>query len=412
MGRQPEAITEHRKEVGKLLSALLRAEGMTTSALAKATHLDRTSISHVCAGRQFPERSFWTTADRALEANGLLVASYDRAAEVERTEKRMQLENELARSRDEGSLRADPLRIAHEWLVTDSPGIIHQNSGRRIGVSLVGKFEERVIELRHLDDVVFGDDLYPAIRKELSDVERVVRSASYSASTGKRLLVVLGELAQLAGWVASDSGRHTEAQQLYLDGAAATREARDRVLTAQLLSSLSYQMANTGSAADAALLAKSAVKGADGATPLVKALLLERVAWANARTRDRDSTMRALGAVDDAYESRSKDIREPEWVYWLNREEIDVMAGRCMIEIGRPSEAEPLLSKAIDAYESKHVREVALYLSWLAEAYAKAGEMDAADETLNRAKLTGKGVKSKRLDARINQVELLASATR
>jgi hypothetical protein len=52
----------------------------------------------------------------------------------------------------------------------------------------------------------------------------------------------------------------------------------DRVLAGQLLSSLSYQMANIGNPADAALLARSAVKGARNATPIVRALLLERVA--------------------------------------------------------------------------------------------------------------------------------------
>lgn len=44
---------------------------------------------------------------------------------------------------------------------------------------------------------------------------------------------------------------------------------------------------------------------------------------------------RALDAVDDAYDQRSPDICEPEWVYWLNRTEIDVMAARCHIETGR-----------------------------------------------------------------------------
>ncbi|MFE2757800.1 transcriptional regulator [Actinosynnema sp. NPDC059335] len=269
-----------------------------------------------------------------------------------------------------------------------------------------------MVELRHLDDVVYGDDLYPLIRRELSEAEKLVRSAAYRESTGRRLLVVVGELAQLAGWVASDAGRYREARQLYLDGARAAREADDRVLAAQLLSSLGYQMATVGNAEDAALLARTAVKGADRASPVVKALLLERLAWASARTRDRSATMRALDAVDDTYEQRSDDVQEPEWVYWLNRDEIDVMAGRCLVELGRPSEAEPLLSRAISSYDSSHVREVALYLSWLAEAFVKADMIDAAAETLDRARMVAQGVDSKRLDTRMRQVESLAAARR
>jgi hypothetical protein len=74
------------------------------------------------------------------------------------------------------------------------------------------------------------------------------------------------------------------------------------VLAGQLLSSLSYQLANVGNPADAALLARSAVKGAGTATPVVRALLLERLAWASARARDGEAVRRALDEVDDSCE--------------------------------------------------------------------------------------------------------------
>ncbi|MGH3831823.1 MAG: hypothetical protein ACRDRS_15485 [Pseudonocardiaceae bacterium] len=190
-----------------------------------------------------------------------------------------------------------------------------------------------MIELRHLDDFVGGGDLFPVVSKELSEVREVVQSASYTDEIGQRLLTVVGELAQLAGWVASDAGRCVEAQRIYLDGVSAARVAADRTLAAQLLSSLSYQLANGGNPDDGALLARSAVKGAGDASPLVRALLWERVAWASARSRDHSGARRALAVVDDAYEDRSPGVAEPEWVYWLDRREIDVMAGRCLIEL-------------------------------------------------------------------------------
>lgn len=74
---------------------------------------------------------------------------------------------------------------------------------------------------------------------------------------------------------------------------------------------------------------------ATNATPVVQALLLERYAWAAARLTDHDTTCRALDAVNDAYERRTPDTREPEWIYWLNRNEIDVMAARCHITWAR-----------------------------------------------------------------------------
>jgi transcriptional regulator with XRE-family HTH domain len=301
----------------------------------------------------------------------------------------------------------DPLRVAHEWLVSDSPTVVQLRAGRRVGAMLVDRLEARVIELRHLDDVIGGGDLFPVVSKELAEVQGVVQSASYTDGIGRRLLTVVGELAQLTGWVASDAGRYAEAQRIYLEGVSAAQCADDRPLTAQLLSSLSYQISNVGQAHDAALLARSAVRGAGDASPLVRALLWERVAWASARSRDYAGTRRALDAVDDAFEDRSGGVIEPEWVYWLDRREIDVMAGRCLIELGSPDAAEPLLTNAIVSYDTSHAREVALYLSWLAEAYTRAGNFDAARDTLVRAHQTARGINSARLDLRINQVETL-----
>lgn len=298
----------------------------------------------------------------------------------------------------------DPLRVAHEWLVNDSPAVVQLHAGRRVGTRLAEKLESRVIELRRLDDVIGGGDLFPVVSKELSEAQDVVRSASYTEKIGHRLLTVVGELAQLAGWVASDAGRYVAAQRIYLNGVSAAHCADDRPLAAQLLSSLSYQIANIGHPHDAAVLARSAMKGAHNASPIVRALLWERVAWASARSQDDGGTRRALDAVDNTYEERSPGVVEPEWVYWLNRTEIDVMAGRCMIELGNPAAAEPLLTNAIMSYPTDHAREVALYLSWLAEAYARADTFDAAHDTLDLASRTARGINSARLDLRISQV--------
>lgn len=300
---------------------------------------------------------------------------------------------------------SDPVRLAHEWLVSDSPTVMHSRAGRRVGATLADDLEQRVIELRHLDDSVGGRTLYPVVRKELGEVRALVDEGSYSERIGQRLLTVVGELSQLAGWVASDAGRYADAQLDYLDGVSAAAGAGNKSLVAQLFSSLSYQISNVGDPADAALLARTAVTGATDATPTVKALLLERVAWASARARDRDGSRRALDVVDDAYESRSPDIPEPEWVYWLNRDEIDVMAGRCFVELGDPASAEPLLSRAIDHYPAEHAREVALYRTWLAEAYSGSGELDAARETIAHARLAADRSGSSRLDRRVGEVE-------
>lgn len=302
---------------------------------------------------------------------------------------------------------ADPVRLTHEWLIGDPPVPRQLRAGRRIGTSLIETLESRVIELRHLDDTVGSRTLLPVIRAELDQAEHLARTASYTDASGKRLYTVIGELAQLAGWVASDAGRYQDAQRLYLSGVTAAETAGDRALGAQLLSSLAYQITNVGKREDALLIARSAVTGAPDASPLVRALLLERLAWAAARRRDTDTTRRALDAVDDAYNQRSDGVAEPEWVYWLNQAEIDVMAARCLIELGTPAAAEPLLTRALTAYNRDHAREVALYQTWLAEGHARAGDLDAARAVLRRIDTIAIDAGSARLHRRIAAVDRL-----
>lgn len=297
----------------------------------------------------------------------------------------------------------DALRVACTWLVTEPAAVEHLRAGRRIGAGLVRDLESRVHELRLLDDHLGGVDTMTVVERELRSAEAVAADASYTERTGRRLFSVIAELSQLAGWTASDGGRLREAERLYLDGVTAAHAARNTDAAANLLSSLSYQVANTGKPSDAVLLAQTAVTGAGEATGRVRALLLERLAWAHARARQAAETDRVLARVDDAYDSASGD-GEPAWVYWLDRDEVDVMAGRCYAELRRPLRAAPLLAGAIERYPADRARENALYLTWLAESYRQANEPDAATETLARAQRLATTVQSERLSARLRDL--------
>lgn len=253
--------------------------------------------------------------------------------------------------------------LARAWRVTEPPQILEVRSGRRVGERLAALVAERTDTLRRMDDFLGGGDLHDLVRRELRSTIALVRQASYAEPVGRGLLGAVGELAQLAGWVASDAGWYVTAERYYLGGVSAAHAAGDDPLAANLLSSLSYQLANVGDRREAVLLATAAAQGAgSAATATTRALLSERVAWAQARLGCPEATLRALGEVDEAYADRSPEA-DPIWVYWLNRDKIDVMAGRCLTELRRPERAIRLLGKAVEAYDDTHARELALYLS-------------------------------------------------
>ena len=240
---------------------------------------------------------------------------------------------------------AEALRIACEWLATEPPQTEHFRSGRHVGVDLPETTETRLQELRRLDDHLGGADTTELVEHELPDTEVVVREGSYTEETGRRLFAVMSELYQLAGWTFSDAGHYVRAERLYLDGVRAAHAARDTASAGNLLSSLSYQVANVGRPSDAVLLARAALHGAGArARGRVRALLLERIAWAHARAGEDTQTDRALDDVREAFDVPDQD--EPDWVCWLDATEVDVMAGRCYVELRRPLRAVPLLVEA------------------------------------------------------------------
>lgn len=250
---------------------------------------------------------------------------------------------------------------------------------------------DRTHHFRRLDDFIGGRELYSAVRRAFEAADHACRD-----ETGA--LAELSELGQIAGWVASDAGRNADAANHYLTAAKAGSEAKRLDLSASALSSLAYQLANSASMserAEAVLLASAVANRADG---VGRALLLERLAWAHARIGDVPRALRTLDEVDTVF----ADARDaaPTWAYWLDRDEITVMRGRCMVELNRPSVAIDLLADALSRYDPARARERGLYTTYLAEALVKAGDVTEARRLLEHAPQAD----SARLDARIHSL--------
>ncbi|GAB3811451.1 transcriptional regulator [Micromonospora zhanjiangensis] len=271
---------------------------------------------------------------------------------------------------------------------------------------------DRTEALRRMDDHLGGGDLYDLVYRELRATLDLVREATYTEKTGRHLLAALGELCQLTGWVASDAGLTEHAERFYLGGAAAAHAAGDEPLAANLLSSLAYQVANIGDPREAVVLASTAYQGARSqGTARVRAMLLDRLAWANARLGDSRETARALEAVEDAAIDEPS-AEDPQWVYWLDRAEAEVMAGRCQVELQKPKKAIQLLGGVVPGYDDDHGREKALYLSWLAEAHLQDGDPEQAASVALLALKLSTGVASARGNARMKHLDNLLAPHR
>jgi hypothetical protein len=184
----------------------------------------------------------------------------------------------------------------------------------------------------------------------------------------------------------------------------AAHAAGNAPLGANLISTLSYQLANTGDPREAVALAHTAAAGArQAASATTLALFQERIAWAHARAGDARGTERALGEADRLFGHRRAED-DPVWVYWLSRDEMDVMAGRCATELRQPKRAEALLRPVLARYDETLAREAALYASWLAEDYLQLRELEEAEAVATRSLLLSVRVNSARGRDRVAHV--------
>ncbi|MFJ9963963.1 helix-turn-helix transcriptional regulator [Streptomyces avermitilis] len=302
-----------------------------------------------------------------------------------------------------------PLPTLADFLPEGDPlSPLQGHSGRRIGMGAVEDLQQRVHGLRLADDVLAGGDLIRPALRELRSAVKLYREGSHTSEVGRQLLRQVGELAQIAGWVASDAGQHAEAERAYRLGLSAARQAEDHTLAGNIAGSLAYQLSNTGRAVEGLTLARAALNDAGvDAPPKARALYLDRVAWAHVKAggiENGQQAMRALGEAGQALSEDSAGTESPAYLYWVDAGELRVMEARVFTELRRPLRAVPLLREVLGGYEQTHTREVALYLSWLAVALADANEPEEAAAVAERVIDLSSGITSERTAERVRVI--------
>ncbi|WIY05475.1 hypothetical protein QRX60_17090 [Amycolatopsis mongoliensis] len=277
-----------------------------------------------------------------------------------------------------------------------------QPTARRIGQSDIDELRRRTARLRRLDNIMGGAETFPVYSAEVDFTQRLLRESSHAIEIGRQLRALLAEQQQQAGWAAFDHGQHALAQRLYSASRDAAEEAGALDLAGNALAYAAYQQTTTAQSGTA-LATDSCEVARPMATPKVNALLLERKAWAHATAREPQEADRALNQAREALQVRD-DRPDPDWVFWVNEAEIDIMAGRCWTELRRPLRAVPVLEQVLAGFDDTHARDKALYLTWLATSYLHAHEVEQAAATLTRAADLAAGVSSVRPAVRIQAV--------
>ncbi|WP_433501732.1 hypothetical protein ACQP1K_29285 (plasmid) [Sphaerimonospora sp. CA-214678] len=279
-------------------------------------------------------------------------------------------------------------RPAWQWFDHSPPVIASTRGTGKVPGAVVTLIEDIVTKAQQLDDQQ-GGAAAAFVADQFNCVGRVLRDESYDASTGKRLCVALAQLAQTAGFMAYDTRRDGEAQRWYLAGLHAAQAAGDRALAASILGLMSNQATTLGKMNDALQLASAAQEACADAPAAVQALIAARSGLAFAAAGDLTSFRRtrdqALTMFDRA---QAQQDRAPRWAGYVNRTELDAIAGRSLVALARciPArraqlllEAEDLLrDRALVDATSPYQRSALRHGAWLSLAYTQAGDLDQA----------------------------------
>jgi hypothetical protein len=191
------------------------------------------------------------------------------------------------------------------------------------------------------------------------------------------LFSAVGDLADVAGYMAVDANAHEEARRVYRFALACAEQAKDWPLRAEVLSSMAQQAVQTGQPDDGLTLAEQALVRPDRLTATVRALLHTDRAHALAKMRRIRETLTAIGTADDHFAHSTPD-NDPPFMAFYNEARHAQFTGRPLFDLAilghHPEQATDRLTAAVAGNAADNTRSRAICLTKLAILMMTTGD--------------------------------------
>lgn len=176
-----------------------------------------------------------------------------------------------------------------------------------------------------------------AVVGQLNAVAESVYDSSDSADR-TRLLSIMAELAQLAGWMAYDHGLHGVAQRYYVLALHACREAGPSAVALGVkiigdMTQLSTALGNYGDSLSLAQTALYALPRSESRLVRSELLGLESRAFAQLGAREAPDAGRSAEACVEVWHEAAEDGPAPDWLHYMNQAEVDCLAANTYTEL-------------------------------------------------------------------------------
>jgi DNA-binding XRE family transcriptional regulator len=365
MAREPEPIVERRRALGAQLATFREAAEQTQGQLAQVAGCDRTTVVHIEKGRSRGDERFWEAADKAVHADGVLLAEFYAIATTKQEYDQQQQAAHLAEVRAKAdawrsgraaggitggcTVAPDTASSLTFSLNPDEAGrVMHvAEHPRQIDRAALKSLAVVLHESRRLEDAIGAVPLLPAARAQLTLFEHLVVEARGPL---RRRVVLLGsQYAQFAAWLHSSAHQPSTAHAYYDRATEWALEADDPNMVATVLSMkghLTYRLKQLGP-----MLGLSEAAGRHKrASPGVRSLAIQQAARAHALLGNSDACDRNLDtATALAERAAARPEREPPWVYFFSLDYLVMQRGRAYRYLGRYRQAEELLTAGLAA---------------------------------------------------------------
>jgi len=227
------------------------------------------------------------------------------------------------------------------------------------------------------------------------EVYPLLRMVQAQGTAPRRLLQVVAELTQLAGWISHDVGDDSLARWYFGESLKLARAAGDEAITSEVLAAISQQAAylrDGASAVDAAQAARRHAIRSDVPVLVSEAAAME--AHGHALRRDARACLVAMREAERSLDA-ARDEHRPTWLEYFDRAYLAAKFAHALHALGEASPAERFAVRSLrmsEGYERGRLFNTVL----LARIRADGGELDAACELGRQSVIMARGIRSAR----------------
>ncbi|SHE92823.1 hypothetical protein SAMN05444320_1022 [Streptoalloteichus hindustanus] len=234
--------------------------------------------------------------------------------------------------------------------------------------------------LLHLDVATGGDDSAPLAIRAVATARRQVATHPCRAGVEPDVHAVIGELAEVAGWLAYDAGLHDEVRRLNLAARHHLAVAGDASLDLLVVQNTAMHVADQGRPVEALRLARN-VLGSRSLSPRLECLFRIREARALAQAGADGEARRVWRKAVGLHQDGTRDS-DPAWAWWLTEGELAWHAGMVAGCAENWSDAIENLMRCVELTPARARRGAYIHLAMLMRAQVLAGAWRDAEETL------------------------------